>query len=289
MLSIAKRTTENYAQSSSSEYGFRYPGWITEGQCQRHYQRDTGYQHRHRQGTQDMRRNRPTPASPNDYHRPQTFYNPTGPTRERAAGAPQKITHNIPYTIGDYFFTSRLGLDVSRFAFGSILREYHLSQGNPVAMHRALDRFLKFDSVTRRPIVSPGPPCLYSALHVLLPFVFILPLQSQFILTYKGTRTVTPIMRFFSRFFSFPLRPTQTNRTDAAVYLDFVSQLCFVGDVVAKNMIEALGGTVHPDPAEVRWTVDANGWIQYHVSKHTPFTEPLMNSLLNPGSTSISQ
>ena len=141
-----------------------------------HFRRDTPYQNKYQLG---MRQNEPTSLpdlSRNNYYQPRTLCEPSGSIREKDARMPQEGCDSTPYRLGVHHSSSREGLDVSRFAFGAILRDFISTPAKAEAMGSVLNRFLDYDSVTLKPIVSSEPPGFYSALHTLSSLVLILPM-----------------------------------------------------------------------------------------------------------------
>lgn len=154
------------------------PGWETKQQWQQwqHSRQDNRYQERNQL---DMQRKEPTRSLDletllhNDHHGPTSSFKPNGPIRRKDTEAPRKYHNSLPYGMRDPL-SSRQGLDVSRFAFGSILRDYvSTSATNPEALGKILDRFLDYDFATQKPIVR-APQFIWFGLsyHHLYSFFF---------------------------------------------------------------------------------------------------------------------
>ena len=120
-----------------------------------HFRRDTGhYQNKYQPRMRQNEPTRPPDLSRGNYYHPQTWCEPSGSIREKDARTLQEGRVRIPDRLGKQVSSSREGLDVSRFAFGAILRDFIRTPASAEAMGSVLDRFLVYDSGNSKPIVS---------------------------------------------------------------------------------------------------------------------------------------
>ena len=128
------------------------------------------HQSKYQVGLQQNEPTRLPDVSRNNCYQTQARYEPSGSIQVTDVNTLQDDRDSAPYRSGNGRSSSREGLDVSRLAFGAILKQFHRASPNTEEMDGILNRFLEYDAAACSPIVSSDP----HASSVLSPLVLIL-------------------------------------------------------------------------------------------------------------------